>query len=344
MRLLRVPTFCCAALCSATLASAQDFQFQIDQSTSNYSWSGTTSIGALQGNPNTNFALAGTITLDLQSGGSPVGGGQWLSASATAVPDLSGQIPNPLTFLPPLAIIDITNLNFSMSSTAFTCDAAGNFSTVVTLTMNSGTLTVTPLSGSATVTDLAGTQGPPTVTVGTITGAGGVLSFNSPMNTAFQFTDPTSGISADLAIAGTMNASFTCPAVTNYCTTTPNSVGPGVVVSTTGTTSMSANDLVLIGTGGPTNFFGIFYYGPNQIAAPFGDGVRCVGAGGLGVFRLPPVNSGATGVFTSALDHGTTPGPVAAGETWNFQCWYRDPTGGPAGFNLSDAASVFFCP
>jgi hypothetical protein len=340
----RLLPLCAALAAAAPLAPAQSFQFQIDQGASAYTWSGTTSLGTLQGNPSNAFALSGTIDISLQSGGNPIGGGQWLSSNAMAAPDLSAVIPNPVFFLPPLATVDITNLSFSMSSTPFTCDASGAFTTTTTITMLTGTLTVTPLAGSQTITDLAGTPGPPTLTSGTLTSAGGVLSLNSPQNTNFQFTDPTSGISADLSLNGTLAASFVCPPVSNYCTTSPNSVGAGVVATTTGSTSISANNLVLIGNNGPSNFFGIFFYGGAQIAAPFGDGIRCVGAGGGPLYRLPPVNSGPSGVFTTALNHGSLPGAISAGETWNFQCWYRDPQGGSSGFNLSDGLEIFFCP
>jgi len=34
---------------------------------------------------------------------------------------------------------------------------------------------------------------------------------------------------------------------------------------------------------------------------------------------------------------------LEAGETWNFQLWYRD-GGGMSSFNLSDALNVVFCP
>jgi hypothetical protein len=333
-----------ALVATSTLASAQSFQFQINPALSNYTWSGTTSLGTMQGNPSNAFSLSGPIEINLQSGGNPVGGGQWLSSNAMVMPDLSAIIPNALIFLPPLAVIDITNLSFTMSSTPFTCDAMGAFATTSTLTMLTGTLTVTPLVGAQTVTNLAGTPGPPSATTGLITAAGGVINLNSPMNAAFQFVDPSSGITANMTLLGTLAANYTCPAVTSYCSTTPNSAGAGAITTTTGSTSISANDLVLRSDFAPVNKPGIFYYGPNQISAPFGNGLRCVGGGSLGVRRLPPTNSGAAGVFVTAFNHATAPGTIFAGQTWNFQCWYRDPAAGGANFNLSDAVSVTFCP
>jgi hypothetical protein len=38
-------------------------------------------------------------------------------------------------------------------------------------------------------------------------------------------------------------------------------------------------------------------------------------------------------------------GQIGSGETWNFQCWYRDPMGPcGGGFNVSEAMSALFTP
>ena len=55
------------------------------------------------------------------------------------------------------------------------------------------------------------------------------------------------------------------------------------------------------------------------------------------------------GMGSLALDLGSPPfsaggGQIAPFETWHFQFWFRDPTGGPAGFNFSDGLAVTFCP
>ena len=87
----------------------------------------------------------------------------------------------------------------------------------------------------------------------------------------------------------------------------------------------------------------VFYFGPNQIQLPFGDGWRCVGGT---VIRLGVVNSGAGGTFTRSLDYTNLPGPsnatIESGDAWNFQCWYRDPGYTPAPSNFTDAVSVVF--
>jgi len=127
---------------------------------------------------------------------------------------------------------------------------------------------------------------------------------------------------------------------TLYCIAAPNSVGAGAAISVSGSTSVSANDLALHAGPVPAQP-GIFFFGPNQIELPFGNGYRCVGGA---VTRLPVVFTSG-GSIDYAIDNTQFPavGVLVAGSTWNFQAWYRDPDGGGSNFNLSDAISVEFC-
>jgi hypothetical protein len=129
----------------------------------------------------------------------------------------------------------------------------------------------------------------------------------------------------------------------SYCTTSPNSVGPGSVISHQGTGSVAANDFVIASELNPPNQNGIFFMGPNEISLPFGNGTRCVG--GL-LTRFPVVQSDAFGSVSYAVDNTAPPalGKIVAGSTWKWQYWYRDPMGGGAFFNLSDGLSVTYCP
>ncbi len=130
----------------------------------------------------------------------------------------------------------------------------------------------------------------------------------------------------------------------NYCTTSPNSVGPGALIGYSGSSSVTSNDFVLTATGCPPDQFALFYYGPNQISVPFGEGVRCAGGG---IYRLGVVKMSASGDGSKPIDITSPPQPsgqITVGSRWNFQCWYRDPSGGPSGFNFSDGLSVRFCP
>ncbi|MFT4537901.1 MAG: hypothetical protein ACI841_004029 [Planctomycetota bacterium] len=133
----------------------------------------------------------------------------------------------------------------------------------------------------------------------------------------------------------------------NYCLAVPNSTTQPSVISASGQDSVSANNLTLSAEPQPMNQPGIFYYGPNQVQQVFGNGFRCIGAGATGIARLPVVNSGSGGVMSHAVDLSSPPTPstqITAGSTWNFQAWYRDPLGGGAAFNLSDALEITFTP
>jgi len=135
-----------------------------------------------------------------------------------------------------------------------------------------------------------------------------------------------------------------CDSPTTYCQAEPNSNGAGAMIGWSGSNSVTANDLVLQVVSAAVNKPGIFYYGPNQIQAPFGDGYRCVGGA---VKRLPVVFTDGFGDASYSVDLMSTTlptGTIAEGDIWNFQFWYRDPPGTLATFNLSDALSVPFCP
>ena len=127
---------------------------------------------------------------------------------------------------------------------------------------------------------------------------------------------------------------------TPYCIAAPNSVGPGARISASGSKSLAANELTLRATGAPPHQPAVFYLGLTGLELPFGEGFRCVGAP---IHRLlPPLAIGATGEISLDLDLGLPLGglvhPGLPGV--RYQLWYRDPAGGPAAFNLSDALHV----
>jgi len=151
---------------------------------------------------------------------------------------------------------------------------------------------------------------------------------------------------ADLGTPGEVNdnAAPPCQTPTPYCFGISNSTGTGGKISFSGSINVLANDLVLEVVDCPAGQPGLFYYGPNAISAPFGDGLRCVGGA---VFRLLPVvftnPSGETSfaIDSNALEAG---GEMDAGSSWNFQFWYRDPfVMGGSSFNLTDAINIVFC-
>ena len=130
--------------------------------------------------------------------------------------------------------------------------------------------------------------------------------------------------------------------ITNYCTAVPNTTGAAASITSSGSSSFSANDLVLISSGLPSLTFGLFFYGQNQAQAPVGDGNLCINNP---FYRLPPLQASNFGTAIYALDLNNIPNPagqISAGETWNFSFWFRQVS--PAGFNFSNGMTVEFCP
>ncbi|MCB9916738.1 MAG: matrixin family metalloprotease [Planctomycetes bacterium] len=141
----------------------------------------------------------------------------------------------------------------------------------------------------------------------------------------------------------------TCLSPSNYCVSSPNSVGSGAVIDSVGLPSVAANDFTLACYGVPPNQFGIFFYGGSQVSSAFGDGILCVASGGLGVYRFSPKQADAFGDVSMPVNWGAAPvasgsGQWASGTQWFVQFWYRDPAAGGSGFNLSDALDMTICP
>ncbi|MFT7679183.1 MAG: hypothetical protein ACI8QC_003183 [Planctomycetota bacterium] len=135
----------------------------------------------------------------------------------------------------------------------------------------------------------------------------------------------------------------------------PNYCGPAVVNSSGGPGSMSAfgsnvaadNNLMLRANGLPANQFGYFLGSMNQafIVGPGGSqGDLCLG-GTIARFTASIQNSGPLGVMQFQVDLTDIPlspsVPVLAGETWNFQAWFRD-ANPSATSNFTDGLSVDF--
>jgi hypothetical protein len=124
------------------------------------------------------------------------------------------------------------------------------------------------------------------------------------------------------------------------------SAGTGALLSASGTSSVSADNLVLTATALPGAQFGLFFMGPNMTLTALGDGMRCVSGG---IYRFPVLTSTGAGVmeFSQVVGHShlqfPANGMIQPGSTWNFQAWFRD-NGGPcgSGSNLSHALSIDF--
>jgi len=133
----------------------------------------------------------------------------------------------------------------------------------------------------------------------------------------------------------------------NYCLSVVNSSGGAAEISGTGSASVAANDLSLSAEPVPATQNGIFFYGPDQVQQPFGNGFLCIGPGATGIARLDVVNAGPGGVLAHDLDitmPSTQATQITVGSTWNFAAWFRDPAAGGAFFNLSNGLEVTFLP
>ena len=123
-----------------------------------------------------------------------------------------------------------------------------------------------------------------------------------------------------------------------------NSTGSGATLSISGSSSISADDLVLSTTGLPVGP-GLYFQGQNAINSGdgivFGDGLRCAG---MDVTRLQVRWSNGGEAETSISI--ATKGGNSAGLTRRYQHWYRDPNGSPCGalFNLSNGYELTWTP
>ena len=166
--------------------------------------------------------------------------------------------------------------------------------------------------------------------------------------------------------AGVECASAQSALITSFCfcnTTAPapclnfyppggclNSIGAGAIMTASGSTSVSADNLLLTTVQMPINRPGLLVMSPTSIpATPFFDGLRCFTGP---AYRLQPTTTGPSGtwVYGPGLSAYTianlpTGGWIISGSVMTFQSWFRDPLG-PCGttVNTSNAISATFVP
>ncbi|MCP3918840.1 MAG: hypothetical protein GY711_25105 [bacterium] len=145
----------------------------------------------------------------------------------------------------------------------------------------------------------------------------------------------------------------------NYCgPSIPNSSGVGAVITARGSEQLSDNVVTLTASDLPNGVFGYFLSGPgNQSVLPGQSNGRFCLVGGnsdfLGRYEERVFNSGTTGQGSLSIDVTAVPiagggmgGPteraLLPGETWNFQCWFRDAPAGGQLNNFTDAVSILF--
>ncbi|MFT5048970.1 MAG: polyhydroxybutyrate depolymerase [Chlamydiales bacterium] len=129
----------------------------------------------------------------------------------------------------------------------------------------------------------------------------------------------------------------------SYCVAAPNSAGDGARIAGLGSDVVADGDFTLIVEGLPASVFGLFFFGPNAIQSPFGDGFRCVGGSTQRLYPLTRANDFGTAARSVNLIAAPALGSIVPGSNWNFQLWYRDGGGpGGTGFNVSDGLNVAF--
>ena len=131
-----------------------------------------------------------------------------------------------------------------------------------------------------------------------------------------------------------------------------NSSGAGALLVASGSARVANDDLVLQALDLPARAVGLLYMGAGTIHLPLGDGLRCVDWGGVGIFRFAVERADelgrlaqGPGLVGAARERFGAQGEIVAGQTWHFQCWYRDPAGPcSSGHNQSNALAVRFLP
>ena len=128
---------------------------------------------------------------------------------------------------------------------------------------------------------------------------------------------------------------------TKYCVANANSTGAPADLSASGSSSSSAGDLTLTSAPVPDQN-SIFFHGANQSQTPFGNGFMCT----TGNITRGAVVPGVANSASYTYDNSNSQHSLAAfiGTTRNFQHWFRDPMGGGAFFNLSNAMSISITP
>ena len=133
----------------------------------------------------------------------------------------------------------------------------------------------------------------------------------------------------------------------NYCDAEVNSSGQAASMGAVGSDVASDNNLTLTASNLPSNQFALVAVAPLQGFVPGAGGTSngnlCLDFASIG--RMGVVSSSASGEFQFSVDLTAIPqgaGTVSttAGQTWNFQAWYRDGVG--LGSNFTDGISITF--
>ncbi|MEZ6015246.1 MAG: hypothetical protein R3F49_09045 [Planctomycetota bacterium] len=180
-------------------------------------------------------------------------------------------------------------------------------------------------------------------------GVGQFASIDTATGMATLIADTTT-LNAEMEVAVQVPIGSGGPG-SNYCTAVANSTGAAASISAAGSNVAASNSLTLTADALPNGAFGFFLTSTTQgfVANPGGSTGNLCLSGSIGRYVGPGQiqNSGMIGSFSLALNLTQTPQPsgtvaITAGQTWNFQAWYRDSVGGSATSNFTNGLSVAF--
>ncbi|MFT6108008.1 MAG: choice-of-anchor B domain-containing protein [Bradymonadia bacterium] len=134
-----------------------------------------------------------------------------------------------------------------------------------------------------------------------------------------------------------------------YCQANANSTGQIAIVQGVGSRAIVDNDVSLTAMQLPQNATGYFIVSDQQaFVAGAGNsaGNLCLG-GMVGRYVSQAASSGSAGELLLLVDVAQVPQPtsmiaIQPGETWNFQCWYRDSVVGVPTSNFSEGYAITF--
>ena len=134
-----------------------------------------------------------------------------------------------------------------------------------------------------------------------------------------------------------------------YCAALPNSLGVPGAMSAFGKRLTARNDVVLTASDLPPLQFGIFITSLTQgLQVLPGGGSLCLG-GQIGrfqnleqIFQTDGGGRGSLRIDLAAMPQATGTVAVQAGETWNFQAWYRDPAAPSTTSNFTEGLEIAF--
>ena len=162
-----------------------------------------------------------------------------------------------------------------------------------------------------------------------------------PSGLVESFPDMLSGSSVTL-VEGTG-----CLAGVSYCgPAVPNSSGLAGEICATGSLTASDGDLTLMGVKLAVHRFGYLLASQTQnfVTPPGSQGNLCLG-GNLARFTSMLASTGSGGTLTVTVDTSNVPtnppAGILAGDTWNFQFWFRDANPSPTS-NFTDGLALTF--